>query len=96
MGMDSLKRSKIPPGKTEQDSIARQLLGKLLSRWIGSREKSYGLNVEFLICLLIICGLAAFVGAVPTRMSGQDNFFLLDNGWRIVCGQRPHLDFFSP
>ena len=46
--------------------------------------------------LFIICGTTAFVGAVPTRMAGQDTFFLLDNGWRIVCGQRPHLDFFSP
>ena len=46
--------------------------------------------------LLIICGATAFVGAVPTQMAGQDNFFLLDNGWRIVCGQRLTSIFLVP
>src|SRR3990172_6954335 len=26
----------------------------------------------------------------------NDFFFLLDNGWRVVNGQRPHIDFASP
>ncbi len=54
------------------------------------------MDKRFLVCLLVICGATAFVGAVPTRIFGHDDFFLLDNGWRVLCGQRPHLDFFSP
>jgi hypothetical protein len=50
----------------------------------------------FLSCLVLICGTAVFVGAVPTRIFGHDIFFLLDNGWRVVNGQRPHIDFTSP
>ena len=93
--MDSLKNTETAPGG-ERRSTARQVPESLLSRWIGSKQNSSSLDVKFLICLLVICGGAAFVGAVPTRLCGHDDFFLLDNGWRIVCGQRPHLDFFSP
>lgn len=44
----------------------------------------------------MICGAAIYTGAVPTRIFGHDVFFLLDNGWRVVNGQRPHIDFTSP
>lgn len=50
----------------------------------------------FVACLLVICGTAVFIGVVPTQVFGHDDFFLLDNGWRVVCGLRPHLDFYSP
>ena len=50
----------------------------------------------FPVCLVAICGAAVFIGAVPTRIFGHDIFFLLDNGWRIVNGQRPHVDFATP
>jgi hypothetical protein len=53
-------------------------------------------RVLFLCGLLLICCTAAFVGVVPTRIFGHDNFFLLDNGWRVFCGQRPHVDYYSP
>ncbi|TSK09038.1 MAG: hypothetical protein FPO08_07000 [Geobacter sp.] len=53
-------------------------------------------NVLFLACLGAVCAAAAYVGAVPTRKFGHDLFFLLDNGWRVFNGQRPHLDFTSP
>lgn len=46
--------------------------------------------------LVLICGAAAFIGAVPTRIYGHDIFVLLDNGWRVINGQRPHLDYYSP
>jgi hypothetical protein len=94
--MDGLTGTQTPPGGAEPDSIARRVLESFLSRWMGSSQSSSRLSVQFLVCLLIICGATAFVGAVPTRIFGHDDFFLLDNGWRIVCGQRPHLDFFSP
>jgi len=33
---------------------------------------------------------------VPTFTYGHDDFFLLENGWRALQGQRPHLDYWSP
>src|SRR4030042_4283830 len=94
--MDNLTDAKIPPGGAERGPMARRLLESLWSRWTSSSQSSFSLSGQFLVCILIICGATAFIGAVPTRIYGHDNFFLLDNGWRIVCGQRPHLDFFRP
>ncbi len=94
--MDGLTDTQIPPGGTEPGLIARRVIEYLLSRWTDSNQSNSRLSMKFLVCLLLICGGTAFVGAVPIRIYGIDSFFLLDNGWRIVCGQRPHLDFFSP
>lgn len=49
----------------------------------------------FVACLFLVCGAAVYVGAVPTHRFGHDIFFFLDNGWRVINGQRPHLDFTS-
>jgi len=54
------------------------------------------LRAVFFAGLALICGTTALVGAVPTRVFGHDIFFLLDNGWRVINGQRPHLDYYSP
>jgi hypothetical protein len=94
--MDNLIGTKTPPGGTEKGSTARRVLESLLPRWAGSGQSHFSISALFLVCLFIICGATAFIGAVPTRIYGHDDFFLLDNGWRIICGQRPHLDFFSP
>ncbi len=46
--------------------------------------------------LTLICGCEALIGAVPTRIYGHDIFIYLGNGWRVLNGQRPHVDFTSP
>ena len=43
-----------------------------------------------------MCATAALMGAVPTHHYGHDIFTLLENGWRVVNGQRPHVDYASP
>ena len=45
--------------------------------------------------LVLICGAAAMIGAVPTKIYGHDVFTGLDSGWRVMHGQRPHIDFDS-
>ena len=51
----------------------------------------------FFLCagLLLVSASAAFTGAVHTKIFGHDIFFLLDNAWRVLNGQRPHLDYTS-
>ena len=53
------------------------------------------LRVVFFAGLVFLCAATAFVGAVPTRVFGHDIFVPLDAGWRVINGQRPHLDFVS-
>jgi hypothetical protein len=45
--------------------------------------------------VLLIAALAAGTGAIHARLYGHDIFFLLDNGWRALHGQRVHLDYSS-
>ncbi len=40
--------------------------------------------------------LLALTGAIPQRVFGHDVPLLLEGGWRIVQGQRPHVDFSTP
>ncbi len=48
-----------------------------------------------LVALAVICGVTAFIGIVPTRIYGHDVFVPLEAGWRVINGQRPHVDFVS-
>jgi hypothetical protein len=45
--------------------------------------------------VMCIAGIAASTGAIHARLYGHDIFFLLDNGWRVLHGQRVHVDFSS-
>jgi hypothetical protein len=44
---------------------------------------------------LVLCITTIYIGVVPTHKFGHDTFFLLDNSWRVVNGQRTHVDYTS-
>ena len=49
-----------------------------------------------LLCLVAsLCALRAYVGLTGTQMFSHDAFALLDGAWRMLNGQRLHLDVFS-
>ena len=56
-----------------------------------------GLRFPIASAVLVICiaAVAAGIGAIHARLYGHDIFFLLDNGWRALQGQRVHLDYSS-
>lgn len=64
--------------------------------WCATGSATLRLTICFWVALLSICASCALVGAVPTFLAGHDNFFFLENGWRVLHGLRPHLDFWSP
>jgi hypothetical protein len=43
-----------------------------------------------------LCLATIYIGAVRTHRYGHDIVHLLDGGWRVLNGQRPHVDFVSP
>ena len=45
--------------------------------------------------VLLISTLTAAASPIHARLYGHDIFFLLDNGWRALHGQRVHLDYTS-
>lgn len=45
--------------------------------------------------VLLVSVMAGATGAIHARLYGHDIFFLLDNGWRALHGQRVHVDYSS-
>ena len=85
------------PSVDSKNSITQSYLERFLSAWQDSKGLSpRRLRIVFFAGLALICGVTAFIGAVPTRICGHDIFIPLENGWRVINGQRPHLDFTSP
>ncbi|HEY9140228.1 MAG TPA: hypothetical protein VIN93_05015 [Bryobacteraceae bacterium] len=90
---------KVPTkGATNQQySLTEICFERFLSLWQGPQAlQPPRLMMVFLAGLALICGATVFIGAVPTRVYGHDIFFLLDNGWRVINGLRPHVDYYSP
>lgn len=93
--MDEFSSETAAVGKNARASLPLLLSEFLLAIWNQSKDGAVQRRVCVLACLLSICGIAAFIGAVPTRQYGHDIFVLLDNGWRVLNGQRPHVDYYS-
>jgi hypothetical protein len=55
---------------------------------IGSRSLS-------LVLVFAACSVPLVLGLPHTSMYGHDLFILLDGGWRVLEGQRPHVNFYS-
>ena len=49
----------------------------------------------FLFTLAALCGTRAYTGLYGTRIYSHDAFMVLDGAWRMIHGQRPHVDFNS-
>lgn len=94
--MNSLKHPPISSRESVQAPSSRRIWKSFLSFWSVSRDRICSRWYFFPVCLTVICGAAFFIGSVPIRAFGHDIFFLLENGWRVVNGQRPHIDYASP
>jgi hypothetical protein len=77
-------------------SILSGLLDRILDVWSATGTCRYLVTTFFLAGIAMICVGCAWVGAVPTFVFGHDDFFMLENGWRVLNGLRPQLDFWSP
>ena len=69
---------------------------RILKVWRATGSLSARITIWFFVALIALCTGCALIGAVPTFVFGHDNFFFLENGWRVLHGLRPHLDFWSP
>ncbi len=86
-----------PAGKLAK-SGTEVFFDRLPAVWQASKDKDKAqaqAATFFLVGLALICAATTLIGAVPTRMFGHDTFIPLEMGWRILHGQRPHVDFVS-
>jgi hypothetical protein len=92
--MNSIATKETPSDAENRPPILRRMFRVLLD-WFASSGSPLKLRSAFLVLLAVMCGVTAFIGVVPTLIYGHDNFLLLENGWRVLSGQRPQLDFWS-
>ena len=52
-------------------------------------------EIACIAVMAAICATRALFGGVPVLNHGIDNMVALDAGWRVLSGQRPHIDFYS-
>lgn len=63
--------------------------------WLWDAPRGIAGHLIFAGCLLGICGSAAYVGVPWLFKYSADSFLFLDGGWRLLQGQRPHVDFYT-
>jgi hypothetical protein len=72
-------------------------LGRLESVLLARGQASTRLSlVGCLLNAAAIAGVLLWVGAYPLRATGHDLLLPLDAAWRVLSGQVPHNDFYSP
>jgi hypothetical protein len=74
----------------------RRIPDAILRLWEWEPGQGFGKHLLFLLPAAVLCGAAAYVGAVRTHTCGHDIFVFLDGAWRVLSGQRPYADFYSP
>src|ERR1035437_3488367 len=71
--------------------------GDWVLRFVAAARRSPGLGSHLAIAalLVIILGICLRTGIVPMRSYVEDILFFADNAWRVLWGQRPHVDYSS-
>lgn len=69
------------------DNFVRLWSYPLLGRWWS--------RILLLVLVSGLCALRAFVGLMGTQGYSHDAFMVFDGAWRMMNGQRPHVDFYS-
>lgn len=59
-------------------------------------QRGYRWVAALLLCIFLLAGIVQCVVGAPPITGPWDVAVLLDGGWRIVNGQIPHTDFYSP
>jgi hypothetical protein len=92
--MSSIATNKTPLEPEHRLATLRRIFQVVLDWFVPSRDPK--IRFAFLALLAAVCGVTALIGAVPTLVFGHDDFLLLENGWRVLFGLRPQIDFWSP
>jgi hypothetical protein len=78
-------------------TLENSLLEIVIKIFSGDSSQSY--KLFFLLIIGIVASLAVIligIGIPPITALPTDISILLESGWRIINGQTPHLDYYSP
>lgn len=76
--------------ESSRDCAEGRLLACLTAPATGIRWTVFAFAI-----IALACGAVLQLGVPHAAIYGHDTFIVLDGGWRVLNGQRPHLDFYS-
>ena len=80
--------------------LASSEFERLVARFVGLWSYpvlDYGVvRVSFLVTLACLCLVRAYTGLSGIQVYSHDAFGTLDGAWRLLNGQTPHADFYTP
>jgi hypothetical protein len=77
----------------ETAQLSMPILGKIWNAWCSPWPLSGRIIAGLASVLVVYCAILVWLGALHTSLFGHDYFIFLDGGWRVLNGQRPHVDF---
>lgn len=81
--------------KDVSESLAGALRPRFSALWNFPALDVVWFRAVLAILILGFCCARAYIGLWGTRIYIQDAFSMLDGAWRILNGERPHLDFYT-
>src|ERR1035437_3618522 len=78
----------VSPGAPGGDWVLRLVMA-------ARRSPGFGSHLAIAALLVVILGISIRTGIVPMRSYVEDILFFADNAWRVLWGQRPHVDYSS-
>jgi hypothetical protein len=76
-------------------SPSNALLARFIIPWNFPALDYLPMRALVAALILGVCFIRAYVGLWGSRIYTQDAFSMLDGAWRVLNGQRPHLDFYT-
>ena len=81
-------------GKTRsREEAGRDWVQRLLTA--ARQGPGLGTHLAIAATLVVILGICLRTGVMPMRSYVEDVIFFADNAWRVLWGQRPHVDYSS-
>lgn len=77
------------------DARASPRTAKFIAVWNCQIPSQPSLRAALVLLILGLCLMRAYVGLWDLHVYAPDAFAALDGGWRVINGQRPHLDFYT-
>lgn len=93
----NINKSLFQPLANLKPTLERSLLEIIIKIFSGDSSRSY--QLFFLLLIGIVASLSIIlinIGIPPINALPTDISILLESGWRIINGQTPHLDYYSP
>ena len=94
-----MSRPTVPEGAAAlAETRSREEAGRdWVRRLVTAARQGPGLGTHLTIgaILIVILGVCLRTGVMPMRSYVEDVIFFADNAWRVLWGQRPHVDYSS-